>query len=78
MQSCPRLPQDQAPSTPEVKEVADFMEFMLGDCSGDEDSTFLTLRVHVTKVCFKLFLLYDLSPTHSPSLPLVEQTSHFS
>nr|XP_694827.7 apolipoprotein B-100 [Danio rerio] len=40
-----QLPQDQATSTPEVKEVAKFMEFMLGDCSGDEDSTFLTLRV---------------------------------
>uniref|UniRef100_A0A671QY56 Vitellogenin domain-containing protein n=1 Tax=Sinocyclocheilus anshuiensis TaxID=1608454 RepID=A0A671QY56_9TELE len=26
-------------------EVAEFMEFMLGDCSGDEDSTYLTLRV---------------------------------
>lgn len=45
---CTRLPQDQAASTPEVKEVAEFMEFMLGDCSGDEDSTFLTLRVHLT------------------------------
>ncbi|XP_057200382.1 apolipoprotein B-100 [Triplophysa rosa] len=40
-----RLPRDQAATTNEVKEVADFMEFMLGDCSGDEDSTFLTLRV---------------------------------
>ncbi|XP_056122383.1 apolipoprotein B-100 [Rhinichthys klamathensis goyatoka] len=40
-----QLPQDQATSTPKVKEVAEFMEFMLGDCSGDEDSTFLTLRV---------------------------------
>ncbi|XP_065144413.2 apolipoprotein B-100 [Paramisgurnus dabryanus] len=40
-----QLPQDQATSTPEVKEVAEFMEFMLGDCSEDEDSTFLTLRV---------------------------------
>ncbi|XP_052000861.1 apolipoprotein B-100 [Xyrauchen texanus] len=40
-----KLPQGQAMSTPEVKEVAEFMEFMLGDCSGDEDSTFLTLRV---------------------------------
>ncbi|XP_067311333.1 apolipoprotein B-100 isoform X2 [Pseudorasbora parva] len=38
-----RLPQDQA--SPEVKDVAEFMKFMLGDCSGDEDSTFLTLRV---------------------------------
>jgi len=45
---CTRLPQDQATSTPEVEEVAEFMEFMLGDCSGDEDSTFLTLRVHLT------------------------------
>jgi len=45
---CTRLPQDQAISTPEVEEVAEFMEFMLGDCSGDEDSTFLTLRVHLT------------------------------
>lgn len=45
---CTRLPQDQATSTREVKEVAKFMEFMLGDCSGDEDSTFLTLRVYVT------------------------------
>uniref|UniRef100_A0A8C1G4P6 Apolipoprotein B-100-like n=1 Tax=Cyprinus carpio TaxID=7962 RepID=A0A8C1G4P6_CYPCA len=40
-----QLPQDQATSTPEVKEVAEFMKFMLGDCSGDEDSTYLTLRV---------------------------------
>ncbi|XP_050990114.1 apolipoprotein B-100 [Labeo rohita] len=40
-----QLPQDQATSTPEVKEVAEFMEFMLGDCSRDEDSTYLTLRV---------------------------------
>jgi len=45
---CTRLPQDQAISTPEVEEVAEFMEFMLGDCSGDEDSTFLALRVHLT------------------------------
>lgn len=43
-----RLPQDQATSTPEVKEVAEFMKFMLGDCSGDEDSTYLTLRVCIT------------------------------
>lgn len=42
---CTRLPLDQATSTPEVKKVAEFMEFMLGDCSGDEDSTYLTLRV---------------------------------
>ncbi|KAL1258348.1 hypothetical protein QQF64_011592, partial [Cirrhinus molitorella] len=40
-----QLPHDQTTSTPEVKEVAEFMEFMLGDCSGDEDSTYLTLRV---------------------------------
>ncbi len=45
---CTRLPQGQATSTPEVKEVAEFMEFMLGDCSGDEDSTYLTLRVCIT------------------------------
>ncbi|KAI5616809.1 apolipoprotein B-100, partial [Silurus asotus] len=35
----------QGTNVPEVKEVAEFMEFMLGDCSGDEDKTFLTLRV---------------------------------
>ncbi|XP_030645296.1 apolipoprotein B-100 [Chanos chanos] len=28
-----------------VEEVAEFMEFLLGDCSGDEDRTFLALRV---------------------------------
>ncbi|CAB1335350.1 unnamed protein product [Coregonus sp. 'balchen'] len=31
--------------TAEVKEVKEFMDTMLGDCSGDEDMTFLTLRV---------------------------------
>ncbi|KAM9466083.1 apolipoprotein B-100 [Clarias gariepinus] len=35
----------QTVNAPGVKDVADFMEFMLGDCSGDEDKTFLTLRV---------------------------------
>lgn len=41
-----RFSKHQASNVPEMKEVADFMEFMLGDCSGDEDKTFLTLRVH--------------------------------
>lgn len=36
----------RAIDVPEIKEVAEFMEYMLGDCSGDEDKTFLTLRVH--------------------------------
>ncbi|XP_026789738.3 apolipoprotein B-100 [Pangasianodon hypophthalmus] len=40
-----KFSKDQATNIPEVKEVAEFMEFMLGDCSGDEDKTFLTLRV---------------------------------
>ncbi|XP_072545771.1 apolipoprotein B-100 [Salminus brasiliensis] len=40
-----KLPQKDAKTIPEVREVAAFMEFMLGDCSGDEDKTFLTLRV---------------------------------
>ncbi|KAJ7991201.1 hypothetical protein DPEC_G00294790 [Dallia pectoralis] len=31
--------------TPEVKKVSEFMHTLLGDCSGDEDRTFLTLRV---------------------------------
>ncbi|KAM9354955.1 apolipoprotein Bb, tandem duplicate 1 [Pholidichthys leucotaenia] len=30
---------------PEIHSVADFMAHQLGDCSGDKDSTFLTLRV---------------------------------
>ncbi|XP_073682716.1 apolipoprotein B-100 [Garra rufa] len=40
-----QLPQDHATSIPEVKEVAGFMEFMLGDCSGDEDRLFLSIKV---------------------------------
>ncbi|KAK3537618.1 hypothetical protein QTP70_017011 [Hemibagrus guttatus] len=40
-----KFSKNQATNVPEVKEVADFMEFMLGDCTGDEDKTFLTLRV---------------------------------
>ncbi|XP_036449677.1 apolipoprotein B-100 [Colossoma macropomum] len=40
-----KFPQTDALTMPEVREVAEFMEFMLGDCSGDEDKTFLTLRV---------------------------------
>uniref|UniRef100_A0A6Q2X0P1 Vitellogenin domain-containing protein n=1 Tax=Esox lucius TaxID=8010 RepID=A0A6Q2X0P1_ESOLU len=31
--------------TPEVKEVSKFVHTLLGDCSGDEDMTFLTLRI---------------------------------
>uniref|UniRef100_A0A8L0DVA8 Apolipoprotein B n=1 Tax=Oncorhynchus mykiss TaxID=8022 RepID=A0A8L0DVA8_ONCMY len=31
--------------TAEVKDVKEFMDTMLGDCSGNEDMTFLTLRV---------------------------------
>ncbi|TRY59658.1 hypothetical protein DNTS_027400 [Danionella cerebrum] len=40
-----QLPKEQATHIPEVKDVSEFMEFMLGDCSRDEDSTFLTLRI---------------------------------
>ncbi|KAL6477969.1 hypothetical protein MHYP_G00138040 [Metynnis hypsauchen] len=40
-----KFPRIDALTMPEVREVAEFMEFMLGDCSGDEDKTFLTLRV---------------------------------
>ncbi|XP_062864093.1 apolipoprotein B-100 [Trichomycterus rosablanca] len=40
-----KFPQNNVMEIPEVREVAEFMEFMLGDCSGDEDKTFLTLRV---------------------------------
>ncbi|KAK2843259.1 hypothetical protein Q7C36_011474 [Tachysurus vachellii] len=40
-----KFSKNQAINVPEVKEVAEFMEFMLGDCSGDEDKIFLTLRV---------------------------------
>uniref|UniRef100_A0A8B9KDJ3 Apolipoprotein Ba n=1 Tax=Astyanax mexicanus TaxID=7994 RepID=A0A8B9KDJ3_ASTMX len=42
----PPIPNKQKnPMIPEVREVAEFMEFLLGDCSGDQDQTFLTLRV---------------------------------
>ncbi len=30
---------------PEIKSVAEFMAGQLGDCSGDKDETFMTLRV---------------------------------
>ncbi|KAI4872235.1 hypothetical protein NFI96_010377 [Prochilodus magdalenae] len=40
-----KFPLEDALTMPEVREVAEFMQFMLGDCSGDEDKTFLTLRV---------------------------------
>ncbi|XP_076833977.1 apolipoprotein B-100 [Brachyhypopomus gauderio] len=40
-----KLPQDRALEIPEVREVSEFMEYMLGDCTGNEDATFLTLRV---------------------------------
>uniref|UniRef100_A0A4W4GAX0 Vitellogenin domain-containing protein n=1 Tax=Electrophorus electricus TaxID=8005 RepID=A0A4W4GAX0_ELEEL len=40
-----KLPQDHAIEIPEVREVAEFMEYLLDDCRGNEDKTFLTLRV---------------------------------
>uniref|UniRef100_A0A3B1IGJ9 Apolipoprotein B n=1 Tax=Astyanax mexicanus TaxID=7994 RepID=A0A3B1IGJ9_ASTMX len=40
-----KFPLKDAQMIPEVREVAEFMEFLLGDCSGDQDQTFLTLRV---------------------------------
>lgn len=30
---------------PEIHSVAEFMAAQLGDCSGDKDDTFMTLRV---------------------------------
>ncbi|MBN3301215.1 APOB protein, partial [Amia calva] len=37
--------QNEGKVTPEITDVADFMAFMLGsDCSGDQDSAYLTLR----------------------------------
>lgn len=45
-----RFSKNEATNVPEVEEVADFMEFMLGDCTGDEDKTFLTLRVQKTSL----------------------------
>lgn len=31
---------------PEIHSVAEFMAAQLGDCTGDKDNTFMTLRVH--------------------------------
>ena len=33
---------------PEIYSVAEFMGSQLGDCSGDKDNTFMTLRVGIT------------------------------
>lgn len=49
-----RFSPNNAMDIPEIKEAAEFMEFMLGDCSGDEDKTFLTLRVYVVFVYFTI------------------------
>ncbi|XP_066530178.1 apolipoprotein B-100 [Hoplias malabaricus] len=40
-----KFPLKDALTIPEIREVAEFMTFMLDDCSDDEDKTFLTLRV---------------------------------
>lgn len=33
---------------PEIQSVAEFMAAQLGDCSGDKDQTFMTLRVGIS------------------------------
>lgn len=33
--------------TPEITAVSEYMASLLGDCSGDKDQTFLTLRVSI-------------------------------
>lgn len=42
--SC-RFYQDEGKLIPEIHSVAEFMAAQLGDCSGDTDDSFMTLRV---------------------------------
>lgn len=35
---------------PEIHSVAEFMASQLGDCSGDKDKTFMTLRVGILPI----------------------------
>lgn len=39
---------------PEIHSVADFMAGQLGDCSGDKDTTFMTLRVSYCPIKYNL------------------------
>lgn len=48
---------------PEIQSVAEFMAAQLGDCTGDKDNTFMTLRVSIshcsTCIVWKDYILKD-------------------
>lgn len=46
-----RLYKAEGKLIPEIHSVAEFMASQLGDCSGDKDNTFMTLRVGISTHC---------------------------